>query len=93
MKITRFETDRRLWFWIALALFFTCWFIPFFDVKDWHASAFGIWVEVLGDAFRGELSFFWAIGPFFLYACCFAVPSIIFAWVIQCIVVIVKTKI
>jgi len=96
MKITRFKTDRRLWFWIALALFVGSWFIPFMDIKGWHASPFGVFREVAGDVIHGDLPLGNAIAgafiPLTVLAFVFGVASIIFAWVVQCVVVIIRGK-
>jgi hypothetical protein len=96
MKVTRFQTDRRLWFWIALALFIACWLIPFMDIKGWHASLFGVFLEIASDVFRGNMSFAEAIDnsliPVTVFTFVFGVAAIVLAWVVQCIVVIIRNK-
>jgi len=96
MKTTRFQTDNRLWLWLAVALFVACWFIPFMDIKGWHASSFGVFREVTGDVIRGDLPLGNAIAgafiPMTVLAFVFGVASIILAWVGQCMIVIIRTK-
>jgi ABC-type Fe3+ transport system permease subunit len=92
MKTRRFQTDRRLWFWIALTLFLACWFIPFFDVKGDQMSVFDGFREGVADS---HLSFGIIVDGFFSVTFCaflFTVPSIVLAWLIQCAVVIIRTR-
>jgi hypothetical protein len=92
MKTRRFQTDRRLWFWIALTLFLACWFLPFFDVKGDQMSVFDGFLEGVRDS---HLSLGIIVDGFFsltICACFFAVPSIVLAWLIQCAVVIIRKR-
>jgi hypothetical protein len=96
MKMQQFKTNRRLWIWIAIILFLASWFIPLMDIKGWHASPYGLIRESALEVIHGRTTFDDAItGNFTMVAfftCVFGFTSILFAWVIQCAVVIIRTK-
>jgi len=95
MKIPRFKTDRRLWFWIAVALFMTIWCIPFMDMKEEATSPFDIFHELFNDLIHGSLPIGNTVSGFgglAVLAFYLGIPSVILAWVIQCVVVIIRTK-
>ena len=66
------------------------------DIKGWHASPIGVFCEVAGDVIHGDLSLGKAIAgafiPMTVLAFVFGVACIIFAWVMQCVVVIIRTQ-
>jgi hypothetical protein len=94
MKITRFKTDKWLWFWISIALLAIIWCIPFMDVKG-ATSPFNITCELAADLIHGYLPIGNIINGFMglaVSAFILCIPSVILAWVIQCVVVIIRTK-
>ena len=92
MKLTRYQTDNRLWLRIALVLFLLSWWFPFFDIGP--ARPIGLLWYIVTSPVRSEFS----IGELFgvvqlvFFSCVFGIPAIAAAWLIQCAVVIVKTK-
>ena len=94
MKMTRFQTDRRLWIFIAVAFFVTFWCIPWMDVKG-SCSPFDILHELVSDLVHGSLPFdnlMSGFGGLAVLAVILCIPSVVLAWVIQCVVVIIRTK-
>jgi hypothetical protein len=77
---------------IALALFVFCWFIPFFGSD----SAFDIFGDDITAIIHSNFPFRNVtaddITPIICIALLFAAMSIVFAWVIQCVIVAIRTK-
>ena len=94
MKTTRFQTDRRLWFWITAALFVIIWCIPFLWVKG-PTSPFDISRELVADLIHGWLPIDNIVNGFMgltVLALILGIPAVILAWVIQCVIVVLRTK-
>jgi hypothetical protein len=95
MKITRFQTDHRLWLLIALALLLVSWCFPIMPVKgDWMRPVVFLW-GLLAAIFHSDLSgreLFGVSAVMILFACLSAIVSIVVAWFIQCAIVIARAK-
>ena len=95
MKIARFQTDHRLWLWIALVLFLVSCCFPLIGTKgDPVRPVVWLW-GVLLAAFDSSISFrelFGISAVLIIFACISAIASIVAAWLIQCVVVIIGMK-
>jgi hypothetical protein len=95
MNMTRYKTNRWLWLCVSLSLFLACWFIPFFADKDGYESTARFIAELIasvlnlndGNATFGELSI-----ALIIYTLVFGIPSILIGWLVQCAVVVIRTK-
>lgn len=75
--LTKFRADRRIWFGIALPFFSASWFVP-----------------IMGrDSLFDVLRFHMLESSFLPVLFHRAVVSVILAWVVQCLIVILWTKI
>jgi hypothetical protein len=96
MTVIRYQTDRKLWLWVATVLFASTWFIPFFELKGGilFRPIYLLYGLVIG-IFKDEISVseFFDIGrAILLFALLSATVSIVAAWLAQCAVVIVRSK-
>ena len=95
MKTTRFETNQRLWLWIALSLFLLSWCFPLIGSKGHGVYPIIFLWGVILAAFDPTISFgelFGVSAILILFASISAVASVVAAWLIQCVVVIIRTK-
>ena len=96
MTTTRFQTDRRLWLWIALSLFLVSWCRPLSLTMDGSVRPI-VWLwEVILAAFDSSIissrQLFDIKAVLIIFTCISAGASLIAAWLIQCVVVIIRTK-
>lgn len=96
MKATRYQTDQRLWLAIALILFLASWWFPLIGIKGeaWKPAAL-LWA-LMTSIFHADISFreFVGIGGSLLIFACFSCfIAMAFGWFLQCLVVIVRTRI
>jgi hypothetical protein len=93
MKIEQFQTDFRLWLWISFGLFLASLFFMHIGVKaDSMTPVAWMW-HVVQVIFQGD--FREAFGVSFmlvLFACIYLVASIVLAWLVQCLVVMIRTR-
>jgi hypothetical protein len=96
MKNKRFQTDRRLWLWVALALFLISWCFPLIGVKGNNSVRPIVWLwGLVASLFQSDFSAreFFGMSVVLIFFVCFSgVASIVAAWFVQCIVVMVRTK-
>src|SRR5215469_8657644 len=91
MKLTRYQTDNRIWLWMALSLFLVSWCFPLPDSAPPFVWLWGI----IAAAFHSDLSFpaFFGVSAVLIgFACISTLVSMTIAWLIQCVVVIVRSK-
>jgi hypothetical protein len=95
MKITKFQTDKRLWFWMSLSLFVGCWIFLHFSIKGENETPVRLLWEWLVSFCRGELSLIEASGRCLLlgsFAFWCGLVCTVSGWLVQCAVVVVRTK-
>jgi hypothetical protein len=94
MKARRFKTDIRLWFWIALVLFVSSWFLPITGVKIPMrpiAVVPLLWSSIFGPdaSLRGALE----VGLVLGFSLCLAgIVSLFFGWLLQCLIVMLRSS-
>ena len=97
MTLTRFQTDKRLWKWITWILFGVSWLVPSFT----FAKSGPVYPAV--TLFWWLLRAFWDSDvpltelkmPAIVLAgqaVIFGVASIVLAWLLQCVVVLVRSR-
>ena len=91
MKISRFQSDYRLWFWSALALFLSSWWFPIVLDKAGGTPAERV-AWLMNWVFEGNTSFGHVVELTIEQALFAAIVSGILAWFFQCGVVIVRTS-
>jgi hypothetical protein len=95
MKTTRFQTDQRLWMWIALVLTVACWcflrtglktanYVPVVLLREWIVAIFR------ADGSAGDI--FYVGAALLMFGCVSGIASIVAAWFLHCAVVIARTK-
>ena len=89
MPLTRFKTNRRLWFWISLVLFIVPWFLPIWGVKGSQMMPAAIWYILV--AFPNHLteSLFCICG----FTLIFGLPAISIGWILHCVAVMIRDTI
>lgn len=87
MGFTKFNTDRRLWFWISLVLFVIPWFLPIIWVKGESLRPAHYWIGLFTDSSHMEELV--GIGYF---TSLFGVTAFAVGWVFQCVIVMVKSR-
>jgi hypothetical protein len=97
MKATRYQTDKRLWAWIALTLFVICWcFVPWSFVKpDSSFLPIVLLCRLVVAFFHGDIPFrgVFVVGIMLApFAFISGMASVVTAWFLQCIVVIARSK-
>ena len=91
VKLPRYRTDYRLWMWIALALFVVSWFLPS-ELKGDSTTRIGH-LQWLYDYYSaGNTTFDNLMEQACVETILSTLASIIFAWVIQCFIVIARPK-
>jgi hypothetical protein len=89
MALTRFKTDKRLWFWISLVLFIVPWFLPIWGIKNDTMMPATIWLilveypDHLFESFTGIC----------VFTLLFGVPAISIGWILHCVLVMVRDTI
>jgi hypothetical protein len=98
MKLSRFQTDRRLWFRISLVFFLVSWFLPILSIaKDGGSGCPAIlilvwWIvgvlqpDVTSELVRSGAMLLGAFG------CVSVILSCTAAWFLHCAIIIVRTK-
>jgi hypothetical protein len=94
MKLTRFQTDQRLWMRIALALFVASWLFLRAGIKSTTYVPVVLLWEWIVAIFRADPAreIFGVGATLFLFGCISAITSIFVAWFLHCAVVVVRTK-
>jgi hypothetical protein len=93
--MTRFKTNKRLWFWLTIALWVPCWFIPIQGKGDerWNPLLM-IW-----ESFRAIFEWGFSLDKIeefvvilFMFVATTGFAAAAIAWVIHCPIVMVRTK-
>ena len=89
----RFQTNSRLWLRISLVLFLISLCFPFIDVKSESKPPI-VWLwEAVIAAFQGDFGeAFGLIVIVILWISFFIVASVVLAWPIQSVIVVVRTR-
>jgi heme/copper-type cytochrome/quinol oxidase subunit 2 len=94
MKVTRFQTDARLWEWIALAVLAASWCIPVISIKSGPyfsiATAFKELVAALHQHDDSATQLF--RGVFIVFGSTSVVVAIVLGWLLHCLVVMVRAR-
>jgi hypothetical protein len=94
-KTTRFQTDERLWLWLALGLFLLSWCFPAMGTKGGLVRPI-VWLwEIIAAVFSSRMdwrTFFGASAALIIFSCISAIASIVAAWLIHCVIVMVRSK-
>lgn len=93
MKTIRFETDRRLWFWIALVLFAISWFIPVVEIKGpYFSMARGLkgLIHAVQQDSDSEAQLMSRVLT--VFALVSVLLSIVFGWLLHCFVIIIRGR-
>jgi hypothetical protein len=91
MKISRFQSDYRLWFWSALALFLSSWWFPSILDKAGGTPAERV-AWLMNWVSEGNTSFGHVAEVTLEQALLAAVVSSVLAWFFHCGVVLVRTR-
>ena len=93
MKTTQFQTNSRLWLRIAFVLFLLSFCFTRIDIKsDSNPPVVWFWGVVVA-VFQGDFREAFGLSVILiLFACFSVVVSLVFAWLIQCVVVIIQTR-
>jgi hypothetical protein len=95
MKNISFQTDRRLWLLIGFTFFVASWFFPLIAIKsDSMSPAVWLWGIISSLFYPGSFDsreFFGVITVLVIFSFFSAVLSLVAAWLIQCIIVIIRT--
>ena len=89
MPLKRFKTDRRLWFWISIALFIVPWFIPMFG-KDSAMRPMDMFF-VLVSSVGSDVDMFGALAAIGFYTVLLGIPAAVMGWVLQGLIVMLKS--
>jgi hypothetical protein len=84
--MTRFRTNRRLWFAISLVLFIVPWFVPMIELNPRMAPA-RLWLALFAPVPGHITDVLVFLGSFILL---FGLPAIAVGWVLQCVVIIIR---
>lgn len=93
MSKASFKTNRRLWVWLTLVLFCASWWLPLLG-KTGQSWISLFWSWLIGVS-RGEIPLRASLGviAYLAASACFAlVAALVVGWLLQCVVVIVRTK-
>jgi hypothetical protein len=93
MKTTRFETNTRLWFWIASGLFAISWFLPMVTIKGSYFSMATGLKELVGAIQReadSETRLFSRVLSIFV--CLSILISIVVGWLLHCFIIIIRSR-
>jgi hypothetical protein len=94
MKAIRFQTDWRLWMWIALILFVVSLFIPVISIKSGPyfsiTSALRDFVTAVHQTDDSEIQLLGGILVFFTSVA--VIIALVLGWLLHCFIVIVRTK-
>jgi hypothetical protein len=100
VQMRHFETDRRLWKFVAFVVFILLWFTPTLPTPDARVCVCPalLWVALFKAPFYHDLSWnsFFEQSPSMLlfitgYALLFAIVALVAGWVFQAIVVILRS--
>ena len=93
MKATRFQTDRRLWLWIAAALFVAMWcFVPIGIKSDTYRPVVLLW-DLIGYIFSADRREVFGVGAMlFIFGCMSAIVAAVIAWPLQGLVVFLRHR-
>lgn len=85
MKMKRFKTDYRLWFWVSITLFVVPWCLPIWDVKG-RSTPPGICFWIL---FSSPSHILEALGIIAIFTLLFGIPAFALGWIVQAILAVV----
>jgi hypothetical protein len=98
MKVKRYQTSQRLWFFITLAIFILFWFIPS-EMKGSRVTSASFLLMGLGLVFESGMT---GTERMLMVLCCaqsfifltllFGVPAMALGWVLQSIIQIVRHR-
>jgi hypothetical protein len=93
MKIKQFQTGLRLWLWISFGLFMgSLLFMHIGIMSDSMTPVAWMW-HAIQAVFQGDAREAFGVSvALVIFASMYLVASIVVAWLIQCIVVIIRTR-
>jgi hypothetical protein len=94
MKNKRFQTDLRVWFWVAVSLFVVGWCFPLASYDNHSASFYYIAIDkiVFTEFSRDSVLFRQDVIFVLGLAGIVAVVSVLAGWLIQCFIVIIRDR-
>jgi hypothetical protein len=91
--MTRYKTNRPLWFYASFSLFLICWFIPYLaDKQEYVSPARLIWELIEGIFNSDNVTIEDVFLPLIIFTLLFGIPSILIGWLIQCVVMVIRHK-
>jgi hypothetical protein len=84
--MSRFRTNRRVWFAISLVLFIVPWFVPMIELNPRMAPT-RLWLALFAPVLGHMTDVLVFLGWFIVL---FGLPAIALGWVLQCLVVMVR---
>ena len=90
MKTTRFQTDRRLWFLIAVALVAVMWcFVPIGIKSETYRPVVLLW-DWIGCIFSADRREVFGVGVTLLvFACMSCIVAAVVAWPLQALTIVI----
>jgi hypothetical protein len=69
-----------------------CWFIPFVEDKQEYLSPASLLWELVLNLNSHNVNIVDVLVPLIMFTLFFGIPSILIGWLIQCAVVVIRTK-
>jgi hypothetical protein len=95
MKISEYNIDKRLWMWLALLIYLPWWFFGRVNINEIEIAPATWLCQFFGRLFHSHTCIPGAASEasiLILIACLFSLPAIFLGWLLQCAIVMIKTK-